>query len=61
MIEADHVIAPVFLNDFLSIVAATVVHVHGLFDWVFSLAQVLRILLQIRSDQTRSDQTRQSQ
>jgi hypothetical protein len=48
MFKAYHVIAPHFANDFLSIVAARLVHVHGQFDRLFPPAQILRTLFQMR-------------
>jgi hypothetical protein len=48
MINARHVIEPRFVNEFLSAMAARVVHVHGQFDPVFSLAQTRHMLLHIR-------------
>jgi hypothetical protein len=48
MIKAYHVFVPRFVNGLLSVVAAQVVQVHSQFDRAFSLAQILRIVLQIR-------------
>jgi hypothetical protein len=51
MIKAYHVIAPHFVHDSLSVVAVRVVHLHGQFERVFSLLQILR--MPFTSDDTR--------
>jgi hypothetical protein len=48
MIKTYHLIALHFVNDFLSVVAARVVHVRGQFDRVFSPAKILCPPLRIR-------------
>jgi hypothetical protein len=48
MIKAYHVTVLHFVNDFLSVVPAQVVHVHNQFDLPFSSAQILHRLLHIR-------------